>query len=173
METLEMTLQRNLEIAKHVCDSVNIPYREIVSTKVNKRAKSRWGMCRYVGKEQFEIEISDRLLQPGVSNKALMDTLLHEILHTCKDCMNHGKVWKMYARRLNEIGYDIKCTASAAEKNIKEEPVIRRYRYTVTCERCGHVYKYQRRGSVVQSLQRGSTRCYCSCGCNKLTLREL
>ena len=172
METYEQTLKRNLAMCKRVCDDVNIPYRDIVNIKVNTRAKTRWGLCKSLGGDKFEIEISDRLLQPGVSSLALMNTLLHEILHTCYGCMNHGKQWKAYAQRLNNIGYNIKRCTSSAEKNIPEVQLKREYKYKVICNKCGYEYKYMRKGEVIKQIERNPNRHGCRCGrCNSRNLK--
>lgn len=135
METREQTLRRNLTICQQVCDQLKIPYREVVSLKVNTTAKRRFGQCRRLENDKFEISISDRLLKEGLSQLTLMNTMLHELLHTCDGCMNHGKLWKSYAARLNNIGYTIERCATSAE--MAEAPTDESaYRYKVTCCDC-------------------------------------
>ena len=74
-----------------------------------------------------------------MDDDALMNTLIHEYLHTCPKCMNHGKIWQKYARKINEkYHYNIKRTTSSAEKGIKEE--TEKPKYIVTCPHCGKVH---------------------------------
>lgn len=172
METTTMTLRRNLDTCQHICDTLGIPYREVINIKVNSRAKRRFGQCAEIEPNKFEIEISDRLLQKGVSQLTLMNTMLHELLHTCEGCMNHGRKWKAYAARLNAIGYDVKTRATAAEA--AEAPLIGNpYKYEVTCDRCGSTWKYMKRGAVVKALQRDPNSCKCGCGSRDFKLIEL
>ena len=89
---------------------------------VNSRAKSRWGLCtRKNNGEYYEIQISNRLLEDdNISVKSCKDTMIHEILHTCADCMKHTGKWKEYARNMNtKYGYNIKSTTSGAEKGVE------------------------------------------------------
>ena len=58
--------------------------------RVMSRAKRRLGCCFYHGGE-YTIEVAARLLgQPGL----LRETLVHELLHTCPGCRDHGERWK-------------------------------------------------------------------------------
>ena len=40
-------------------------------------------------------------------DEAMRNIAAHELCHTCKDGMNHGKGWKQWVSRLNEHGYHI------------------------------------------------------------------
>ena len=95
---------------------IALEFGKIVNFEINYRAKSRWGQCQRKGSGYY-INISDRLLQDDVPIKALKDTIIHEILHTCNGCMNHGTTWKNYADKVNKAyGYNIKRCTSAEEK---------------------------------------------------------
>lgn len=101
---------------------------------INKRAIGMFGRCKrkYVnGIEEFEIEISQYLLE---SEEGTMNTLIHEVLHTCKGCLNHGKIWTSYANKVTrELGYKITRTSTCESKGIKPiEP-----KYLVKCVSCG------------------------------------
>ena len=154
-----------------ICQQVNIPIGNIARVTENARFTSTWGRCKKLSGNRFEIEISSRLLADGVSHEALMDTMLHEILHTCKGCFNHGELWKRYAARLNSIGWSIQRCTSCEEKNIERVP--KNYKYRVTCEECGDVWHYSRRGGVVSSLQRNPHSCTCHCGSHNFKLDYL
>jgi predicted SprT family Zn-dependent metalloprotease len=84
------------------------------------------------------IEVSSVLVSESVELIHLEDTIIHEILHTCKGCMNHGKEWKALAEKVNRAyGYDIKRTASMQEIGIDVETIESKYRFV--CEGCGQV----------------------------------
>ena len=145
------------------CKVCKIPYGDVLVLTVNTRAKSRWGLCKKIP-HGWEIEISDRLLVKDVSEYALMDTLLHEILHTCKGCQNHGKLWKEYAKRLNnKFCYNIKRCTSAEEKGLDTRR-INTAKYRITCTRCGCENLYLRRSRVVQLIEAKPISSRCSCG---------
>lgn len=153
--------------AKALCDSLNIPYGNIKWVKINTRAKSRWGQCKLLKTGGFEIQIADVLLDPHTSHEALMDTVIHEVLHTCPGGMTHKGAWKMYADKVNRnTQYNIKRCTSAAEKNLTDSTAqIKRElaKYEVTCLKCGSIYRYKRAGTVVQSLLTKPINSYCSC----------
>lgn len=127
----------------------NIPIGIISDIKINTRAKQRWGLCTLLPDHSFKIEISSRLLEDNVSKEALIDTVMHEILHTVEGCMNHGKTWKLYAKIVNEkYGLNIKRCTSSAEKHI--EPSIDEYNYIIACPKCGYQWKYIRLTNAVK-----------------------
>lgn len=161
-------LMKMLMKAMKECDSAAIPYGEIADIKINNRAKTRWGQCKKLPNDEYEIQVSSRLLEDEVSDMALMNTLLHELCHTCYGCMNHGKKWKEYAARLNKKGYSIQRCTSAEEKNITLDESC--YRYSVKCENCGSEWKYMKRGAVIKALMRDPQSCKCSCGSHNFRL---
>lgn len=119
------------------CDSLNIPYGNITRVYINTRAKYRWGQCQYLANDTYEISISEDLLTPDTVS-GLKNTIMHEVLHTIKGCMNHGTNWKQWAELVNsQLGYDVKRTNSAAELNVKREPQTRQIRYKLECTCCG------------------------------------
>lgn len=126
-------------------ERVGIRHGVILDIKVNYRAKTRWGMCKR-NPNGFMLEISAMLLEDSVSDEAAKDTIIHEILHTCKGAFNHGEAWKALAGRMNAIyGYNIKRTTSYAEKGMKEVHVEDKYKYFYKCEGCGQILKYKRK----------------------------
>ena len=94
-----------------------------------------------------------------IKEEATFNTMIHELLHTCPNCMNHGKEWKKWADIINKnTVYNIKRTTSSAEKGI--EAPVKTPKYTVTCTDCGREWFYNRAGTVIQSIRR--CRCpYC------------
>lgn len=154
-------LQQLFKEAKEDLEAIDIKYGDIYSVVVNTRAKKRWGQCQRIG-SYYKIEISDRLLQDDVSYEATMNTLIHEILHTCPNCMNHGAAWKKLAERVNSFypQYNIKRITSSEEKGIAADRMAE-YKYSVVCKSCGAEAKYMKRGKVIQLLEKGSKSCRC------------
>ena len=76
-----------------------------------------------------------RLLEDGPLLRA---TLLHELLHTCYGCQNHGKRWKAYAQRVGEaLGVEITRTVplEGPAQPLRQEPV----KYLLQCQSCGRL----------------------------------
>lgn len=112
--------------------AARIPIAENIMprVKINSRAK-RFGQCKNIG-GRFEIEVTKRLL--FAEENVCKEVLAHEILHTCKGCMNHGNSWKRYAGIMNNTyGYNIARTASCDSLGMK--PI--KANYIVKCKGCG------------------------------------
>lgn len=144
-------LNRLFAIAKSNLDTIGIKYGNIVGIKVNTRAKSRWGQCKIVNDTQryewfdreFEINISDRILVDEVNDDKVISVIIHEILHTCEDCFNHGEKWKEYADLVNDCYscYKVETTQSCEffGFNAKEER-IKNSKYKIKCNGCDNVF---------------------------------
>lgn len=123
--------------------------------QINTRAKRRLGCCiRREGR--FTIQVSVRLLE---NRELLRTTLIHELLHTCYGCQNHGKRWKSYAARAGEaLGCPIQRTVQIegeGEDRLREDPV----KYLLVCETCGRQFPRRRMSQVVKNPRR--YRCPC------------
>lgn len=151
-----------------LADVVNagIETGNIISVSVNSRAKKRWGLCRYIN-GYYEIEISNRLLADNIADIATKNTIVHEILHTVKGCMNHGDNWQKVANRINEFYngyYTIQRTTAAADKGIEDIGQVRydTPKWALRCIKCGKEYIYRRAGKAVKSPE--NYRCGCCHG---------
>ena len=143
---------RDLQKAVNEClkelDALNIPYSSSCEFVINHRAKRRWGYCKKIG-NSFQIEINADLLNEKNNYKALKDTIIHELLHTCKGCMNHSEKWKKYAEMLNKkYGYNIKRTNNAKEKGVTyyHAPPVN---YKIQCNVCKKIYSRSRMSKFV------------------------
>ena len=136
---------------------------QIKDWTINTRARSRWGQCKKETDGTYSIQIADRLLSDDrISEKACKETIIHEVLHTCKDCMKHTGKWKIYADRMNrEYGYDIKRITSGTEKGVENyKPKHMAVKYILTCGGCGATV-YRKRSSKFTKYYRNyrCTRC--------------
>ena len=68
--------------------------------ELNSRALKRLGRCKAEGGNRYVIQINEfhNKLSPETS---VMNTLIHELLHSLPKCMNHGEIWKRYANMYN------------------------------------------------------------------------
>ena len=87
-----------------------------------------------------------------------MQTLAHEVLHTCRSCANHGLRWKQYAHRMNELyGYEVERTDSFEKLRLEDQRPVK---YLVVCQSCGRQLPRMRRSPLVEHPERYR----CSCG---------
>jgi predicted metal-dependent hydrolase len=148
---MKRNLNEYLQKCLEMCDKCDIPYRKIDSI-VEDKAKKRWGQCRHRN-GKIIIGISYQLVDSTYSENdtGLINTIIHEILHTCDGCSNHGKLWKSYADRIyKQYGIEIKRTSTYEEKQVNEEIKENESKYAVQCKKCGKVFPYYRMGKVVK-----------------------
>ena len=152
MNEFDALLARAVEQAR----ALGIPVSARISPRVavNRRAVTRFGCCIRRGGE-YVIELSERLLE--AEERACMQTLAHEVLHTCRGCRNHGERWKGYAARMNaRWGYHISRTGTWEAMGLPEQKPAR---YVLVCTRCGAEFVRARASSVVLHPERYRCRC--------------
>ena len=147
--------------------ALQIPFSEKLDTRVriNRRAVTRFGCCIY--KEgKYVIEVAERVaLGP---EESCMETLAHELLHTCYGCRNHGKRWKGYAEKMNRAyGYAISRSSTNEELRVKE---MRPCKYLLRCENCGMEFKRFRSSDLTKHPER--YRCKCGGRLYKIEMPE-
>ncbi|MCI6020524.1 MAG: hypothetical protein MRZ64_02380 [[Bacteroides] pectinophilus] len=185
-EQLHKYLNGCLQKVIKEAETAGIPIQEIEpDVVINTRAQSFWGRCTAVVDRSavstiYRIEVTTRLI--GTDESSIKNTLMHEVIHTCKGCMNHSDLWKKYAAIVNEkYGYNVKRVTSSEEKGLESSlgipdidgaagdgssvgnAVHRRrimpVKYVATCTSCGRSQGYKRAGKVVTRPQNYRCRC--------------
>lgn len=123
-----------------MCEEASIPYREITDVITTKRFVNKWGTCNTCNHRQFTIKINavlcDEIAFP--TDEGLINTLLHEILHTCPDSFNHGETWLTHCRTIyNNYGIKINASDNAENKGADEVAYNATFRYICRCKKCG------------------------------------
>lgn len=122
---LEIKLQKVFKECIEEMEAIDIPFGTITAVEVNYRARSRWGQCRKSG-SLYSININADLVKDG-SEKGLKETIIHEIIHTCPNCMCHTGEWKRLAILVSDCyPYDITRTASAEDVGMSAEYIAKR-----------------------------------------------
>ncbi len=145
-----------LKFVIHQAESVNIPISKNIcsSVQINRRAEKRFGRC-ILKNGIYTIELSERM--KNAPEKSCCQTIAHEIIHTCKGCGNHGKLFCRYADIMNKAyGYDIKRTNTCEELGVED---ISRVKYIIACEKCGAEIKRSRYSSLVSNPSMYMCRC--------------
>lgn len=133
------------------------PSGPILDLSINTRARKRLGCCKKDGRG-YRIEISE--LCSELDDKALKEIVIHELLHTCSNSMNHGAAWKCNAERVRrELGYRVSSTANY-EKLGLDEKALSHYRYKITCRNCGsEMYRIKKSRVVTHPEAYRCSRC--------------
>lgn len=140
--------------------SLKIPVSDRIDphVRINSRAKTRLGCCiQKRESSSFVIELSSRLTD--APETACRQTLAHEIIHTCRGCLNHGELFKKYAAMMNAaFGYNISRTSDPEGMGVKSGK--ENAKYILVCKKCGGEFPRTRQSAVT----RDPSRYRCSCG---------
>lgn len=141
------------------------------SVNFNARFKSVLGRCTKLGPNYYRIEINPKYASM-VKLEELKNTIVHELLHSLPNCMNHKEPWKNAAILMKRKGYDIQRQGSQTEySQYRRDTAV--YKYEVYCSVCGNKWRRKRDCDLTQSIKRGDNRYYCSCGHKPLQIKEL
>ncbi|NLD10815.1 MAG: hypothetical protein GX671_03555 [Clostridiales bacterium] len=151
MDTFKDRLQKILREAITELNSIGVyPSKTVTQVNVNTRARRRLGACRQTGGKpdpSYTIEVSS--ICRSLGDDDLKKIVIHELLHSCPACMNHGSRWKTYARKVeSELGYHIGATVDYNDIGLGNE-AERNYRYRITCVDCGKKMLRMRKCKVV------------------------
>ena len=147
-------LQEVIQEAKRL----NIPISQNIDPNViiNTRAK-RFGRCSRKA-DKFLIELSSIFDQ--AEDKMAKQTLAHEVLHTCPNCMDHQVQWKSYVSKMNgAYGYNISRTNSCENIGVTRE-ISKNAKYVIECQKC-HTKVYKDR---ISGVIRNPEKYHCKCG---------
>ena len=66
------------------------------------------GRCLQTTDGEYLIKVSSMYENEDIDLNEFYATIIHELIHTCKDCMNHGDKWLQYAHMADlAYGYGI------------------------------------------------------------------
>ncbi|WP_099203767.1 SprT-like domain-containing protein [Scatolibacter rhodanostii] len=132
---LDEMLYKQIAFLKQL--AIPISEKIVPQVKLNWRTKSRLGCC-IKKQDVFTIELSATCFKPEfvqIYPDLPQQTLLHELLHTCQGCSNHGRLWKYYANIVNQqTGYNISRTVKYQNE---ENETPKEYTYLLQCQNCG------------------------------------
>ena len=141
----------------------------------SKRMSKQYGVCTFRGLWPEEIRIADFLRRDETQ---LLVTARHEYAHAAAALLTgrphgHDETWKAVCRQIGCPPSRLSPPCQAMAEKQRERAAARGPRkfYVVECLGCHKKSRYQRRGRVVQTLERqqagrrGAGRCTCrSCG---------
>ena len=142
------------ECYKFLCNcGLKMPERDQLEVAVNTRAHSFFGVTRRIKGRPgcFKIEINKDLLDDRNPDTSLVETIIHELLHTVHGCFNHGKKWQSIVDVINQrTGLHISCTSTIEGKGLVVfNPPNRAPLYRVICPACGCSIEYRRAAKVI------------------------
>lgn len=141
-------------------------------TKISSRMTKTLGNCRRNSAHYYTITISKKYLEHS-SAQSVHDTIMHEVLHSLPDCMNHGTIWKNYANKICMAipKYNISRLSNDKEygEYINE---ITKYKYKIICKGCGATWKRQRMSDLIRACAKDGNAICPKCHCDKFKIEE-
>ena len=122
----------------------------ITEVKSNGRLRTVLGKCKYNRRTgNYTIEINTCLLEDKAETQAAKETIIHELIHTCPNCMNHGYEWKRRGDRASRmLGYHVERLAKIDKLETQGVKVKQEeYKYACKCNKCGKIFSKRKRWS--------------------------
>jgi DNA-directed RNA polymerase subunit RPC12/RpoP len=144
IEYIKDVYQEARQIVKECCPDFTDP---IITFKPSK-ARSYWAYVEKKGSNYFWIRVSDvfaEITDCSVRKEKLLETIIHELVHTIPKCMNHKTYWKANCSkvRIKYPRFKLDVTDDMSGFGISEK--VRDDKYIITCQHCGHKWNYKRK----------------------------
>ena len=152
MSTVNPTLQARIEriFTKVVADAkaVGVPHGPVVGLEVRHR-RNEVGLCIPRG-DGFVIAFSE--VYATLDDDEVADTLMHELIHTCPHCLNHGQIFHKWAGLVNHLkGYHVTTKArGAAYQAARHADVVAKHDLVVLACPCGCRLEVSRNRAVAK-----------------------
>jgi hypothetical protein len=134
-KTLDEFYQEALAVAK----DCGLPFGNITKVTMTTATPNIWGRCKVINHgESYRLEFNKGVILRS-DERFVIQTMLHEIIHTCPQCLGHTGNFKRYAAIIKGKypQYNIKRTNGLAEAGYIHDP--NDYKYALKCEKCGNV----------------------------------
>jgi len=142
-------------ISRSICPAVDITFRSHRSYGQCCGPRSSKNRTGY----QYLIRLSKYTLSN--SYKSVMNTIFHELIHTCPDCKGHDRQWRAYAAKVKKAyGYDIRPLdgdkTDEDRRNLEKGYTKRRLieRYVIGCPSYGRTIVRKKKTKLVQRPDR-------------------
>lgn len=140
--------------------AINIKTGTLERYTINNRAKRRLGLCTHLDNNRYTIEISGVLLHESVPEITMKYVVIHELLHTCKGCMNHGDKWKKLVEKVNAAyGYTISSNPYSHERKDMDgvdtaKAAMEAPKHKFVCNGCGLIVNRYRESRFTKNPER-------------------
>jgi len=151
-----------------------------IDIKIAVRSNKRYGCCKqenpdkssaktkiigrkkYIYYEKFmehHIEISKWVME--LDDDIIKNTIMHELIHCFPNCNNHGKIFKNYAKFINQqLNYNIQTVGNKKEdykkSNLEYLEQKANYKYKIVCLKCGiMIYRQRLKKDLIKKYRCG------------------
>lgn len=145
---LNDVINKGVEVLKDVYPSFQ--YKGFVKVRIGK-SRTTWGFVKRVNKDAYELTISncvEDILDEQKAKNKLLSTVVHELIHTIPGCMNHGKLFKEYAARVNSKYPFLSIQRCTSMASYGVQKPVKKYSYIAKCSICNREWKYVRKPRI-------------------------
>ena len=132
---------------------ITLPLRQIDTRLHFSRSSTRLGSCKK-DRGIYKISLSVYILE---DKEAVRSTIAHELVHTCRGCMNHGTSFQRIGRMVEaKLGIPVSSKASReeSERSGIKDAYIKKARYRISCSNCDAVLYRQKKSALVMNPNR-------------------
>lgn len=130
----------------------------IYKVVINKRkGTKRLGCCKRLSQGVYEIQITEKYLR-NLDSKEIHNTIMHEVIHSARSCMNHGPDWVFLANKVN-ANYEFTPIQRLSNDPTALQLVKESAKYFLFCPNCGKEYHWQRRPKYWKEFTSGKGKC--------------
>ena len=115
-----------------------------------------YGTCRKLGNNHYRICINEEYLRSGTIEK-IHNTIMHEVIHSCDGCMNHGRTWKAIAAQVNNHYAYTPIARTDRDEEYLTNIVQDKYKYQLVCQGCGATWNYIRKSNKAMRVAKSAT----------------
>lgn len=146
-------IQEEIKECLSIIDHLGIERKNAIYTvAISNRMTKTLGYCKRIKLKPltFQITISANHLLAS-DPQEVHDTIMHEVLHSMPECMNHGPKWQMYGRMIKK--FEPKYTI----ERLSTDPTYKQFlqntaKYIISCKHCGWKTSYQKRTKSIAYL---------------------
>lgn len=145
---------------------IDIPFSSnIIKVAANSRLSSTYGRCKRTrnsnGTFDYQIEIASFLLNDNLPDKVVRSTIMHEIVHTCNGCFDHGKLFHKYGEIISDC-YDVEITTYVSKECmdiVKKAGLVHKRKqpksdsWEFQCIDCNNIWRYSRKPKFCKAYE--------------------
>ncbi len=130
----------------------------IYKVVINKRkGTKRMGCCTRLSQGVYEIQVTEKYLR-NCDSKEIHNTIMHEVIHSAKGCLNHGPNWVALAQKVN-AKYEF-----TPIQRLGNDPAVlqiaKEYaKYFLFCPNCGRSWGWMRKPKRWEHYISGDCKC--------------
>lgn len=153
-------LQKITEECIKKLKDIDIPIQDNKIVEISFKRIQGFGKCFLTTNGEYYIYIAQFYQNEEVDLDELYMTIIHELLHTCENCMDHTDMWMQYAQRVDETyAYNITFHKTSYDVKNKKKTILAR----MVCSNC--ICKWDVREKKSLNLIQAGKKCYCPwCG---------